>query len=58
MKLIDVHTHAHFNAFKNDSKKIIEKALKEDIGMILVGTQNSTSKASVEFSNLYPNKPV
>lgn len=58
MKLIDAHTHAHFNAFKDDSRKIIEKALKEDIGMILVGTQSSTSRDSVEFSNLYPNKPV
>src|SRR3989338_3447736 len=58
IKLIDAHTHAHFNAFKKDSKEIIERALKENIGMILVGTESSTSRSAVEFSNLYPDKPV
>ena len=58
IKLIDAHNHAHFNAFKKYSKEIIERALKENIGMILVGTENSTSRSAVEFSNLYPDKPV
>ena len=57
-ELIDVHTHAHFNAFKKDYRETVERALKENIGMILVGTQSSTSQGAVELSNLYPNKPV
>lgn len=58
MELIDVHTHAHFNAFKNDVHNVIQRALNKNIGMILVGTQSSTSHIAVEFSNLYIKNPV
>lgn len=56
--LIDVHTHINFKAFEQDGHDTIKRALDDDIGMILVGSQNSTSKRSVEYANEYPDKPV
>ncbi len=58
MRLIDVHTHVNFKAFQHDGHKTIERALSKDIGLILVGSQNSTSRRSVEYALEYKDKPV
>lgn len=56
--LIDIHTHVNFKAFEEDSHEAIKRALDDGVGMILVGSQNSTSKRSIEYANQYPNQPV
>lgn len=57
-RFIDVHTHINFKAFKDDGQDTIQRALDKDIGMILVGSQNSTSRRSVEYACKYSDKPV
>lgn len=52
-KLFDAHTHAHFDAFKNDWKEVIGRALAADIGVINVGTQKDTSRRAVEVAEMY-----
>ena len=53
VKLVDTHTHVNFNAFKNDSKEVIERALEAGIWMINVGSQSSTSTRAVEMAENY-----
>ncbi len=42
-KLVDVHTHVQFAAYGEEGDKAIERALKEDIWLVNVGTQKDTS---------------
>lgn len=53
MKLIDTHAHLNFRAFKNDFEKVISKSLKNDIGLINIGTNFFTSKKAVEIAEKY-----
>lgn len=52
-KLIDVHTHINFRAFKDDGDEVIKRTLEKGVWMILVGSQASTSKRAVEYANRY-----
>ena len=52
-KLIDIHAHVNFNAFKEDSDETVLRALDQNVGMILVGSQIDTSERAVEFANKY-----
>lgn len=51
--LIDTHTHVNFDAFKDDYKEVIDRALKENIWMINIGSDFATSKRAVEISDEY-----
>lgn len=51
--LIDTHTHTNFDAFKDDYKKVIDRALGENIRLINVGSDLATSKRAVEIANEY-----
>ena len=51
--LIDTHAHLNFSAFKDDADEIIKKTLQEDIFLINVGSQYSTSKRAVEMAERY-----
>jgi TatD DNase family protein len=51
--MIDTHAHLNFNAYKDDSKEVIDKTLKNNIWMINVGSQYSTSKRAVEMAESY-----
>lgn len=51
--LIDTHAHLNFNAFKDDSGKVIKKSLENDVWMINVGSQYSTSQQAVELAEKY-----
>lgn len=51
--LIDTHTHTNFDAFKDDYKEVIDRALKENIWMINVGSDLATSKRAVEIAGEY-----
>lgn len=51
--LIDTHAHVNFNAFKNDSGEVIGRSLDNDIWVINVGSQYSTSKRAVAMAEKY-----
>lgn len=51
--LIDTHAHVNFNAFKDDGDKVIKRALKENIWVINVGAQYSSSKRAVKYAEKY-----
>lgn len=51
--LIDTHAHVNFNTFKDDSFEIIQKSLDNDVWMINVGSQYTTSKRAVAMAEKY-----
>src|SRR3989344_513 len=51
MPYIDCHAHVQFSAFKDDYKEVIERALKNDIFIVNVGTQQDTSRRAVETAH-------
>jgi TatD DNase family protein len=51
--LFDSHSHAHFNAFKEDSDEVIKRALDKGVEMLLVGTHLDTSAKGVEVAEKY-----
>lgn len=56
--LIDTHTHVNFSAFKKDADEVIRRALDKGIGMIIVGSQYTTSERAVQIAEKYPNDNV
>ncbi len=52
--LIDTHAHLNFNIYKDDSEEVIKRSLKNDVWLINVGSQYSTSKRAVEIVEKYP----
>jgi TatD DNase family protein len=53
MKYFDAHTHAHFSAFKDDWREVIQRALDQGVGLINVGTQKDTSRVAVETAHAF-----
>lgn len=51
--LIDSHAHLNFNAFKDDVDEVIKRTLENNIWVINVGSQYSTSKRAVEIAQKY-----
>jgi len=51
--LIDTHAHLNFSAFKDDVNEIIKRTLENDVWVINVGSQYSTSKRAVEIAQKY-----
>jgi len=51
--LIDTHTHVNFNVFKDDGDQVIKRTLDQNVWMINVGSQYSTSRRAVEYANKY-----
>jgi TatD DNase family protein len=56
MRLMDTHCHAHFPAYSDETA--ITDALKNDIGLLLVGTELTTSRDAVAVAGRYPHAPV
>lgn len=56
--VFDVHAHVNFKAFEPDGHEVIRRALDGGVGMILVGSQNTTSKRSVDYARRYRKEPV
>jgi len=52
--LIDTHAHVNFNAYKDDGDEVIKRTLEENIWLINVGAQCSTSQRAVEYAEKYP----
>ena len=54
VRFFDVHTHVQFAAFKDDRKEVLERALKNDVWVVNVGTQRDTSESALELAEKYP----
>ena len=52
--MIDTHAHLNFSAYKNDAEEVIKRTLADDIWLVNVGSQYSTSKRAVEIAEQYP----
>ena len=50
---IDTHAHVNFSAYKDDSDEVIRRSLAENVWLINVGSQYSTSKRAVEMAERY-----
>ena len=53
-KLIDIHSHLNFNAFKDDADAVIARTLEGGVWTILVGSQIDTSRRAVAYATQYP----
>jgi TatD DNase family protein len=49
--VFDSHCHLNFKDFRKDGFKIAEQCLRENIQLMVVGSQYDTSKDAVEFAN-------
>lgn len=52
-RLIDIHTHVNFSAFKEDGRDVITRTLDAGVWMILVGSQIDTSRRAVAYAETY-----
>src|SRR3990167_1983080 len=51
--LIDTHAHLNFSAYKDDIDEVIKRTLDNNIWVINVGSQSTTSKRAVEMAQKY-----
>ncbi|KKP93849.1 MAG: YabD protein [Parcubacteria group bacterium GW2011_GWC1_38_6] len=51
--LIDTHAHLNFSAYKEDIDEVIKRTLDNNIWVINVGSQGTTSKRAVELAEKY-----
>ncbi len=51
--LFDTHAHVNFNAFQEDAKETLQRALDEGVWVNNVGTQIQTSKQAVKLANQF-----
>ena len=51
--LIDTHCHLNFKDFKDDRDEVLKRSLDNDIWVINVGSQLSTSQRAVEIAEQY-----
>lgn len=58
LKVFDSHTHVQFPNYDQDRKEVIERALKNGVGMINVGTDKKTSALAAEIAERYPKDPI
>jgi len=52
-ELIDTHAHINFNPYKDDGHQVVKRTLKEDVWMINIGAQYSSSKRTIEYAKKY-----
>ena len=53
-KLVDIHSHLNFNAFKDDADEVIRRTLEGGAWTILVGSQIDTSRRAISYAEKYP----
>lgn len=54
--IIDSHCHVQFPAYDVDRQVVIERAQKVGVGMMIIGTQYSTSVEAVGLAERYPDE--
>jgi len=53
--LIDTHAHLNFAAFKDDIDEVAQKVAEDEMKVINIGSQYSTSQRAVKLAERYPN---
>lgn len=53
MELFDAHTHIHFPVYDADRAGVIQRAREAGVRMLLVGTQEETSRAGIALAEHY-----
>lgn len=51
--LIDSHCHVNFISFKDDANEVIKDFLHNNYAMIVVGSQDSSSRRAIEYADKY-----
>ncbi len=51
----DTHSHVNSEAFLHDADTVIKRALEENTGVIIIGTDYKSSKKALEQANKYQN---
>lgn len=51
--LVDSHCHINFISFKDDADEVIKDFLRENYALIVVGSQDTSSKRAVEYADKY-----
>jgi TatD DNase family protein len=51
--LFDTHAHLNFSAYKGDADEVIKRSLDNEVWLVNVGSQYSTSSRAVEYANKY-----
>lgn len=51
--LVDSHCHINFIAYKDDADEVIKDFLRNNYAMMVVGSQDSTSRRAVEYADKY-----
>lgn len=51
--LVDSHCHINFISFKDDADSIIKDFLRDNYALIVVGSQDSTSRRAIEYADSY-----
>ena len=51
--LIDTHCHLNFKDFKKDADEVIEKTLRNNVEIINVGAQYSSSRRAIDYAKKY-----
>lgn len=52
-RFIDTHCHVHFQAYKEDMDRVVQRSLDAGVGMITVGTQSTTSRNGLALAEKY-----
>jgi len=52
--LVDTHAHLNFAAYKKDVKEVAARIINEEMKVINVGSQYSTSERAVDLAEKYP----
>lgn len=52
-RLVDIHSHLNFNAFKDDADEVIRRTLENGVWTILVGSQIDTSRRALVYAEKY-----
>lgn len=53
MRLVDTHCHVGFKAYADDADAVIKRAIEQNVTMVTVGTQKTTSKAAAALAEKY-----
>ncbi|MFH1047553.1 MAG: TatD family hydrolase [Patescibacteria group bacterium] len=52
-RLIDVHSHINFSAYKDDATQVVQRSVERGIGMFAVGSQATTSQRAIEYAKKF-----
>src|SRR5688572_16917504 len=53
LRRIDAHAHVNFNAYKDDAEDVIRRANDDGTGMLVVGSQFSTSERAIDYAETH-----